>query len=459
MPHVDEGLLHAYLDGALDALLEAGALPDGTTRASIDAHLAACADCRALLEAERAIRTRAGAVLDTVAPVVDVPPFSELFAMHRARPRRRALPLAWAASVLLAVGAGWWGSELFRNQIATFDEIGSAAPSAPALAESARALNEADARQLEAGSSSLPAPPVAPPAVAGSATGAGSRDAASAGGVVAGRTERTGLADEVRAGDLAATRYSLPPPAAEGVRPRQSDVTRRAAEANRVNRVAGVTLDSIVVTAAADSTLVRRTVQATAAALAAAPVPSPPPPAAAQQEAFRARADDGSDDEFRRQLAELDAGRIPLTADIVPAELPRLQLDGGSAPTVKSGGIIGSSLARTTQQTPDGVDIEIVAWRQTAVALDEIVVTGGVQRDSAVERTQRRRAEAEVAQKQRVERTPFAHTVVREIAQPDGRNQLLLRSTDGTVFVALRARLPAAQLQELSAHLVEVRRQ
>src|SRR5688500_2431138 len=101
MPHVDEGLVHAYLDGALDALLEAGARPGGTARDSIDARLAVCADCRALLGAERAIRTRAGAVLDAVAPVVDVPPFSELFAASRAQPRRRrAWPLAWAASVL-----------------------------------------------------------------------------------------------------------------------------------------------------------------------------------------------------------------------------------------------------------------------------------------------------------------------------------------------------------------------
>jgi hypothetical protein len=32
MPHVDEGILHAYLDGALDALSDAGELPDAQLR-------------------------------------------------------------------------------------------------------------------------------------------------------------------------------------------------------------------------------------------------------------------------------------------------------------------------------------------------------------------------------------------------------------------------------------------
>ena len=45
MPHVLEGQLHAYLDGAL--------APSDPQFAEIEAHLAGCADCRARLEHER----------------------------------------------------------------------------------------------------------------------------------------------------------------------------------------------------------------------------------------------------------------------------------------------------------------------------------------------------------------------------------------------------------------------
>src|SRR5688572_16395028 len=168
MPHVDEGLLHAYLDGALDALAEAGALPHGTSRQSIEAHVAVCTDCRALLEAERSIRTRAGAVLDAAAPVVVVPPFAELFAAQRARrPRRRVWPLAWAASLLLAVGAGWWGNILFRERNFTMAESEAFEATAPAAtdasAESQRAMTPADSR-ADAVTAAEPAnAPAAPP--------------------------------------------------------------------------------------------------------------------------------------------------------------------------------------------------------------------------------------------------------------------------------------------------------
>jgi hypothetical protein len=119
MQHVDEGILHAYLDGALDAFAAAGTPPHGVTRASVESHVRGCADCAALLEAERQLRDGARAVLLDAAVVVDAPPF-EMVARgrmpqpHRRSRMRRALPLVWAASVLLAVGTGWWGSELLR---------------------------------------------------------------------------------------------------------------------------------------------------------------------------------------------------------------------------------------------------------------------------------------------------------------------------------------------------------
>jgi len=94
MSHVDEGVLHAYLDGALP--------PD--ERREADAHLAGCEICRARLDEERALRARASDLLglavppETAAPRTGLPP--------RRRPRY-FVPVAWAATLALAVGLGW----------------------------------------------------------------------------------------------------------------------------------------------------------------------------------------------------------------------------------------------------------------------------------------------------------------------------------------------------------------
>jgi len=106
MSHVDEGTLHAYLDGALDAL-------PAVEAARVREHLAACDLCAARLEEERALRDEASAILAGAAPrTIDLPPFEELRARARAAAGtssrgRRMARLGWAASVVLAVGAGW----------------------------------------------------------------------------------------------------------------------------------------------------------------------------------------------------------------------------------------------------------------------------------------------------------------------------------------------------------------
>jgi hypothetical protein len=140
MPHADEGRLHAYLDGALHA-----EDPEGAR--ALERHLEACGDCRALLEFERAVRDEASDLLAAARPEAAAapPPWEEI--LHRAgrgepasghadatrtagapagavaedptgrmqRPRARGIAwlpagrrLAWAASVVLAVGVGWW---------------------------------------------------------------------------------------------------------------------------------------------------------------------------------------------------------------------------------------------------------------------------------------------------------------------------------------------------------------
>src|SRR5690348_9400161 len=111
MPHVDEGQLHAYLDGELTPV----------ERARVDEHLAGCAACRTRLDEERQLIERAGKLLGFAAPVDrPAPPLAGL-----ARPRRWwhvRMPLAWAATVILAIGLGWSLSEqLGRPEMKTLE--------------------------------------------------------------------------------------------------------------------------------------------------------------------------------------------------------------------------------------------------------------------------------------------------------------------------------------------------
>src|SRR5579859_7109107 len=96
--HVDEGTLHAYLDGELP----------GAERAQLETHLAGCTTCRDRLAEERGLLERADRLLT----------LAELPAGHTHRPapapmlavRRRprfVVPAAWAASIALAFVTGW----------------------------------------------------------------------------------------------------------------------------------------------------------------------------------------------------------------------------------------------------------------------------------------------------------------------------------------------------------------
>ena len=112
MSHVDEGTLHAYLDGALPP----------AERSQVDAHLASCPECRERLAEARALIARADALLALALPAERAaPPLHEL----RRRPLwwRVRWPIAWAASITLAVGLGWMlrGREA-RQEFAAFAE-------------------------------------------------------------------------------------------------------------------------------------------------------------------------------------------------------------------------------------------------------------------------------------------------------------------------------------------------
>ena len=131
MSHIDEGQLHAWLDGALGPLTG----PEG---AAVAHHLATCDECRSRLEQASEVRESARSVLasaDRALP--EAPPFADLVAQARSgrldaegapgpqpvhvvsdSARRRTgrrisrVGLAWAASIAVVVGAGWLGREL-----------------------------------------------------------------------------------------------------------------------------------------------------------------------------------------------------------------------------------------------------------------------------------------------------------------------------------------------------------
>ncbi|HXV89735.1 MAG TPA: zf-HC2 domain-containing protein [Gemmatimonadales bacterium] len=199
MSHADEGTLHAYLDGELTAV----------ERAGLEAHLEACAACRTRLAEERDLVERAQGLLRRAAPPeVAVPPLRRTGGGGRgARPLPRWMPLAWAASVLLALGGGW----IARGG----GTAAPAVPAAPVLQDAAPpaavALGEQDAV--------APAGPAAPAASrrdapAAKTTGREEREAA--GG--AGGPTPPPTADQ--AGRLAA----VPPPVAQAGAPRAEAV-------------------------------------------------------------------------------------------------------------------------------------------------------------------------------------------------------------------------------------------
>ncbi|MFN2572430.1 MAG: anti-sigma factor [Gemmatimonadales bacterium] len=98
MSHVDEGTLHAYLDGQLPS----------SERAALEAHLAQCANCSATLVEARALLARANSMLGTARPVErPMPPLEQLRRMPRRAPWHVRTSLAWAASVVLALAIGY----------------------------------------------------------------------------------------------------------------------------------------------------------------------------------------------------------------------------------------------------------------------------------------------------------------------------------------------------------------
>jgi hypothetical protein len=180
MSHADDGTLHAYLDGELSAL----------EAVRLEAHLSECAACRARLAEERTLVTRAGELLAAaVPPERPAPPLHQL---RHPRPRWRVrLPLAWAATAVLAVAVAWFARPAGLRQWAeqppastppspqpapaALPEVaGGAAEPLPAAPPAAPAGPPADLAQRDAAAPPPDAPAAAPPLPQ---AGAAARDA------------------------------------------------------------------------------------------------------------------------------------------------------------------------------------------------------------------------------------------------------------------------------------------
>ena len=96
MSHLDEGMIHALLDGEIPS----AELPP------IQAHLGACAECRARLAEEQELLETS----DRLIELIEVPAAGATTAARPVSPVHRTWSrnLAWAAIVVLAAGIGYW---------------------------------------------------------------------------------------------------------------------------------------------------------------------------------------------------------------------------------------------------------------------------------------------------------------------------------------------------------------
>jgi Carboxypeptidase regulatory-like domain len=175
MQHLDEGTLQAWLDVPRSGL-------DPSEVAHVERHLATCAACAQRAEALRRSSVRARSLLGVGQdPHEAPPPFEEVTARAagsrgRRRVQRRRTAVAWAASVVLAIGVGWMTNDLFRTGVVIGPEGGRMAPArqpvadnatepapAPPPEEQARSAESSSGR-VTMGSGAQPSPSAAPSA-------------------------------------------------------------------------------------------------------------------------------------------------------------------------------------------------------------------------------------------------------------------------------------------------------
>lgn len=237
MSHLDEGQLTLLLDGELS--------PE--ERAEAERHLAGCADCRRLYQEVRDLAGEADRLVATVEPAVRPAPALQPSAPRPRRAWERWRPLAWAATLVLAAGLGWYARLGHLGGAPAADRLSGA------TAESAKAADLPD-------SAPVPPEPAAPLAALPEAA-TRDRPAASA-----------------SAARPAEARPAAPPPAVEQAQPAEAPVAAAPAPAPRRDA------ETVAGTLAAGNALEARRERAPAAAGASRAVTTAEAPLAARDE-------------------------------------------------------------------------------------------------------------------------------------------------------------------------------
>lgn len=148
MQHLDDGRLQAWLDR------ERSGMGAGEVRA-IEEHLERCEQCASRAEESAALALRAGALLAGAARAArNAPDFGAVTTRSRELRRTRTSRVrwtatTWAASVALALGAGWITNDLYRSAqtarpVADAATESRAAGTAPATARATGPATAAD---------------------------------------------------------------------------------------------------------------------------------------------------------------------------------------------------------------------------------------------------------------------------------------------------------------------------
>ena len=157
MQHLDDALIAEWVDGAIP--------PESPHHAALAAHVDQCDECRVRVDEERALAGHVRQLLGVAAPPERVPPFAEV--LHRAgsapeRAAPRGFPwrrLAWAATVVVAGGVGWYargaliasGGNRPTAPTQVAGREAAAAPAGAALLEATRVAPEAVAESSAVG--------------------------------------------------------------------------------------------------------------------------------------------------------------------------------------------------------------------------------------------------------------------------------------------------------------------
>jgi len=314
MSHVDDGTLHAYLDAELSPVQSQ----------DVEAHIAQCPGCRDRLEEERALIARADELLGLAAPPDRAtPPFRPGDPEPPVRLWWRVrLPLAWAATVVLALGAGmYFGPRALQREQPAVDQRTGDLAAKSTLPPAAAPENGATSRAAP-----LPVRRTRAPA----ATSA----------VVERKSGAKDKSMEAVVADRAST--------AEAARP-ETAVALRA----RDERAAGALQQ---------------------------PVPRPalaPSPVRADQERAPAVAGMVGQYALTGSPVTLDSARALLGTD--PYAVPDLPVRG-----IYRARLIGYSAVVVVQQALDSsTAIDVITGRQAPLSLQAVVVTGAARSDTA----------------------------------------------------------------------------